>query len=260
MARRQQHFLRVASGIVGASLLLASCAESLVDINRNDIAAVNLEQGIHRRTASMGDLGTLRYTVAVPRLVSGKQYPLVIALHGAGPVVPFMSEGYLKGQAEPGLRELGAIIVAPDIPAASWLEPESEELITELVELIIELDRSWPIDPARIAVTGYSAGGIGAWFFTDRHPDLFSAGIPVAARPLVGDRSGSGASPLFVIHGAQDELFDVAEVETAVVEIRSRGVDVTLLVEPDYTHSQRSAYSEPLKSAVAWLQNEIWSP
>lgn len=241
-------------------LAVAGCdSGGLVDLNADDLALANMRQGIHRETVALGKGDVLRYTLAVPFLPSGKKVPLVMALHQGGQITPYFSEGYLKGQVEPALRDLGAIIVAPDIPAASWIDPLSEEVILEFIDQVLRLTRTWPVDPDRIVLTGYSAGGIGTWYLTNKHPEVFSAGLAVAADPLVGDRRGAEAVPLYIVHGGRDEVFDVSEVERAVADLQARGVTVRFVVAEDLSHTQVSSYVVPLRGAVSWLEEEIWA-
>ena len=237
---------------------VACDSNSLVELDEQDVAAANLIPGIHQRTVALSDGGVLRYTVSVPQLSSGVRAPLVVALHGGGAVYPFVSQDFLTDLVEPGLRDLKSIIVAPDIPTGSWIDPLSEEIVMEFIRLIKHFERSWPINPDRIVVTGYSAGGIGAWYLTVEHPDVFSAGIQIAAEPIVGDRRGPDAVPMYVIHGELDEVFDVDVVRAAVQELESRDVPVWLVVEPNVSHIGRAFYREPLKVAVAWLEESVW--
>lgn len=64
-------------------------------------------------TAPSGSL--LRYTLLVPPAYDGETpVPLVVALHYGGEVTPFYGGGMIETLVEPGLGQLGAIIVAPD--------------------------------------------------------------------------------------------------------------------------------------------------
>lgn len=264
MKRLQYPFSTLPAFMLGfCGLLLCGCGffseeEAGVQIGERDLLQIPLRQGFHRAEIDAGDAGTLRLSVAVPDLPAGQHVPLVIALHYApanfeGEIDPYYAEGYLQGLAEPGLRDLGAIIVAPDVPSGgNWLDANSRDVVLELIEAA---KVAWPIDPDRVVVTGYSMGGIGAWYMADIAPNVFSAGIPMGAMP-VGDFSGE--VPLFVIHGANDTLFDLGEVEATVAFMQNNGARVQLIVAPGLTHTQATAYVPFLQGAVVWLEEKIW--
>ena len=57
---------------------------------------------------------------------------------------------------------------------------------------------SYNIDKKRIAITGFSMGGAGAWYFADKYPDRFTAVIPVAGRPT--PYAAGWRLPVFAVH------------------------------------------------------------
>ena len=78
--------------------------------------------------------GYRRYTIAIPRGFTGeKPVPLILALHYAGHGIPFYGEMILQEMVKPAFEELEAIIVSPDCPAEFWHQPESEQLIFDLL-------------------------------------------------------------------------------------------------------------------------------
>jgi len=221
-------------------------------LSRDQLTRVRLLPGIHRDSVSLDNNLIWRYTVAVPNRRAGERVPFVMALHYAGRITPYFAEDYLKFLVEPALRDLGAIIVAPDAPGAAWVDPFSVEAVLQFIEAAKAV---WPIDPERVVVTGYSMGGIGTWFLHDQHSDVFSAGIPMAAEPI---GTQQGTLPLYVIHGRNDELVDLAPVELAVEALRTRGVPVELVVVEDRGHYEAFRYVDALRGAVAWLENTVF--
>lgn len=223
-------------------------------IRRDDVARVSLAEGIHQETIPAGDGRDLAFTLAVPARVQGERVPLVVALHyNDNATASELADIYLRTLAEPGLRDLGAIIFAPAVPGLTWTDPASEKAVMAFVEHALA---TWPIDPERVVVTGYSMGGVGTWFFTERRPDIFSAGIPMAGRPIGSLTSGV---PLYVIHGSQDELFDVSENEQAVRALQAVGVNAEIVIVDGLGHQQATAYVAPLREAVLWLQESVWA-
>jgi acetyl esterase/lipase len=222
-------------------------------LDRDALDRVRLQRGIHRDSVSLGNGAVLRFTIAVPPLPQGARVPFVMALHYAGRIHPYFAEDYLQYLVEPALRDLGAIIVAPDVPGPAWVDPYSVEAVLQFIDAAKAV---WPVDPERVVVTGYSMGGIGTWFLADQHSDKLSAGIPIAADPI---GTQQGTVPLYVIHGRDDELFDLATVEFAVADLRAKGVPVELVVVEDRGHYEAFRYVDALRGAVAWLENTVWN-
>jgi predicted peptidase len=196
----------------------------------------------------------MNYTLAVPELAPGAAVPLVVALHYAGSVRQHFAEEYLRILAEPGLRSLGAIIFAPDVLGPSWIEPLSEDAVVAFVRQAAE---AWPVDPDRVVVTGYSMGGFGAWYLSDKYGTVFSAAVPMAAEPFGSLR---GDVPTYIIHGTDDELFDVEFAERAFQELSARGVEVGLGIGEGLSHYQAGAYVPLLQEVVPWLTDTVWAP
>ena len=240
--------------IVGMLLLLIGCSSDISDIGDEvpeaSLEDMDLSAGVHQASLPLPVGGSFVFSYAVPSPAPepGDSIPLIIALHFAGG----NGNDYLVNLAEPGLRDLGGIIVAPNVLGTVWTNFLSENSVMGFIALAIE---DWPIDPDRVVVTGYSDGGIGTWYLTDRHPEVFSAGIPMASPP-VGSLEQRG--PLFVIHGAQDELFNVQTTIQAVDILRSNGTIVELRVPEALSHYEAYSYVETLREAVPWLQETIW--
>ena len=166
-------------------------------------------------------------------------------------MTPYYSMGFIRSLVVPGLKKLGAIIIAPDCPGDGWTDPISEGAVLALTEYAV---RHWPVDRRRVVVTGYSLGGIGSWFFASRHPEIFSAAVPVAGRP-VGDVDVR--VPIYAINGRRDEVIDIEPTRTAIESLRARGARVELIVVKGPTHYQTQAFVAPLKEAVVWLR-QLW--
>lgn len=240
--------------IVGLLLLLVGCSNAVSDVDDEvpeaSLDGLDLSAGIHQATLPLPVGGDFAFSYAVPSPAPapGDSVPLIIALHFAGG----NGEDYLVNLAEPGLRDLGGIIVAPNVLGTVWTNFLSENAVMGFISLALE---AWPIDPDRVVVTGYSDGGFGTWYLTDRHPEVFSAGIPMASHP-VGSLEQRG--PLFVIHGGQDELFSVQTTIQAVDILRSNGTIIELRVPEALSHYEAYSYVATLREGVPWLLDTIW--
>ena len=199
---------------------------------------------------------TSRLTLSLPPdIYDETASALVIALHYAGPITPFFGSSLLKNLVEPGLRELGAIIAAPDCQAGAWDNEISEAHILGLLDMLCD---SYPIDKRSVLLTGYSIGGIGTWYIAGRNQGKFSAALPMAANPPPGVIDINWTLPIYVIHGLQDELFPIQASRDVVTELSEQGVDITILEVDPASHFETGRFYPPLRSAVPWIRN-CWS-
>ncbi len=233
---------------------------------------------IQRQMLTLDDGSGVRYAIAVPDGYDGSEpVPLVLALHfGWGQALPpNYSAVFLEILVEPSLRDLGAIIVAPLCPARSWVDPESEKAV---LALLTHVRGAYRIDPERTAVTGFSLGGMGTWYFASRHPELFRAAIPMASVPMVAQTSESGAEtvqryresgnvewpadlvrmPIYIMHSRDDELIPIEPVERAAAELRALGGNVEFVaIDAGIGHHETPRYVPYLERAVPWLRS-VW--
>jgi predicted peptidase len=212
--------------------------------------------GIHEMTLANGQ----RYTIAIPAGYTGAEpVPLVMALHYSGTVTPFFGRGVLEGLVEPALRDLGAIIVAPDAAASNagagaWATEAGEAVVLHLMD---EMEATYNIDPAKTLLTGYSMGGMGSWYIGGRNQERFTAVLPMAGRPQADTTEIDWMIPLYVIHSRDDGLIDVGPTETAVGQLRWQGADVEFVVLEGVTHYDTELFVEPLREAVPWIER-VW--
>jgi len=125
----------------------------------------------------------IHYWLMSPETIDkGRQYPLVLALHGlAGNATAATELG------SPELRERYPCFVMAPVSTAEglWAEPFAEQnknaraTLPTALEAMDALIETHPIDPDRIYVTGQSMGGAGTYNATYYRPDVFAAAIPV---------------------------------------------------------------------------------
>ena len=210
-----------------------------------------LESGIHEMSLDNGQ----RYTIAIPESYTGAEpVPLIIALHYGGTVTPFYGRGVLEGLVEPALRELGAIIVAPDASVEPWASEAGEAAVLQVMD---EIEAAYNIDLARTLLTGYSMGGMGSWYIGGRNQERFTAVLPIAGRPQADTTEIDWMIPLYVIHSRDDELIDIAPTETAVSQLRFHGAEVELVVVEGISHYETSRFVGALHEAIPWIE-QVW--
>ena len=209
------------------------------------------KSGNHTDTFKRPDQPVVRYVISIPKgYTPSNAVPLVLALHFAGN--PNGAAERLFAQLiDPALKSLGAIIVAPESLGAGWESAANESAVMALLDAV---QASYTIDAKRIAVTGFSLGGVGTWVYAARHPDRFSAAIPVAGRPF--GPAGRWKTPAFVVHSRDDEVMPIEPTLARIKELQSSGVPVQFVELRGVSHYETSRFTDGLKRAVPWLKEQ----
>jgi predicted peptidase len=199
--------------------------------------------------------GNLRFSLTLPREYSEEpSRPLVLALHFAGHGSPFYGKLILTELVEPALRELGAIIVAPDCTGPDWTHSQSEK---DVFTILNHIHETYTIDPDRILITGYSMGGVGAWYLAARHQEIFSAAIIMAGTPPPNITDVDWQIPILIIQSRGDELMPLQPTEIAVQQLKSAGVEADLILLEGVTHFETWRYTVPLRASIPWI-HKAW--
>lgn len=154
----------------------------------------------------------MRYNLFSPKTEEGKQYPLVIYLHGAGergenPRDALLNSGAVEFAAGSFQKKHPCFVFAPQCPLEkTWNMPEYCELIAKAA---LNLPTEYPIDVNRIYITGLSMGGLGTWSLISLYPHLFAAAMPVcgAGDPFIV--KNAKFVPTWAFHAADDPVVAV---------------------------------------------------
>jgi predicted peptidase len=208
-----------------------------------------------RRTFVTQDNQRILYGLSVPPgYDAAAPRPLVLALHPGGERTPYYGLLFLGTVVSPALRDLGAIIVAPDCPTRAWSDPGAE---TAVLELVRQIRKEYAVDSRRILVTGFSLGGRGTWFMSARHPDVFTAAIPIAGSSGEEPLDRLGKIPTYVIHSRDDEVVPFAPDERVTLELEKLGRPVRFEALAGVSHYNMGAYVPALTRAGRWVR-ERW--
>lgn len=164
-------------------------------------------QAEHAAKAIPLDGKTLRYDFTVFGQAPATGRSLVLSLHGGGEAAPSVNDQQWDNQK--GLYSLEeGIYVAPRAPTNTWNlwhEAHIDPMFERLIENFIVLEG---VDPNRVYVMGYSAGGDGVYQLGPRMADHWAAASAMAGHP-------NEAKPFslrnigFTIHvGGNDTAFD----------------------------------------------------
>ena len=156
-------------------------------------------------------------------LDSAKPAPLIVALHGAGGIATQMLD-LLAIQAE----RQGMIVLAPESRGSTWdgirggYGPDVA-FIDRALTKIFQLQR---IDPARIALSGFSDGASYALSLGVINGELFDH-ILAFSPGFMAPTSTADTPRIFISHGVHDEVLPIDPCSRRIVPtLRQAGYDV----------------------------------
>jgi predicted peptidase len=172
---------------------------------------------------------------------SQRQWPLIVFLHGSG------ERGYdpqrLTSIGLPQIlqerSDVPFVVVSPQLPPGDGWNDKGE-MIAALSD---ELEMQYAIDPQRVYLTGFSLGGFGTWALGLNSPHRFAALAPVAggweksSDAVPANICDLATKPIWVFHGAQDEIVKPAQSEVLVEALRACGSEVRYTLFPKATHA-----------------------
>jgi phospholipase/carboxylesterase len=180
-------------------------------------AQVDPASGIWRYDAE-GARGA--YTCYVPESYrADRPWPLLLTLHGgSGNDEDFVWTwlNYAKSR--------GYLLVSAKSFGPTWFPWDAPSLMF----ILDEIQTRYHVDPERILLTGLSDGGSFSYEVGFAWPERF-AGLAVVAGILRPHQRSTQANhlPVYVAHGAQDQLFPVAYIRLVVDKLREWGHNVT---------------------------------
>lgn len=222
---------------------------------------------------------TLLYRIQWPlHYKPGKQYPLVLMLHGAGERghdnnAQLVWGADLFANAR-NRKKFPAIVIFPQCPEkTTWARIERKESsgksgwsnllfdsekpptppLSLVMALLDSMLSSGKVDPARVYVGGLSMGGMGTFEILWRKAGLFAAAMPICGGgdpEKVGTYAGKTA--VWVFHGDSDPVVPVSNSRTMVDAYKKAGVEHRYTEYPGVQHdSWKNAFGEP--ELLKWL-------
>jgi dienelactone hydrolase len=193
---------------------------------------------------------TFRYGLFVPLSYQpNKSFALVICLHGAG----FTGEAYLE-RWQTRLDD-AYIVACPTLPQGNWWTREAEDVVLATLRAV---QSRYHVDPNRIFLTGMSNGGIGVYLIGSHHATLFAGLAPMAGGlddVLLPFLENLRQTPVYLIHGIQDQIMPVELSRTIAHELTRLGYPFTYR-EHNRTHPVAGGHyfpREELPDLVAWF-------
>jgi len=196
---------------------------------------------------------SMRYTLFIPSQIprDGTQ-GLALVLHYGGQPSGFYGRALLEQLFLPTYSMLGAVMVAPVSMGGDWSSLANEQAVLELFAMI---ETSYNTDFARRLITGYSMGGVGTWHIISRHPEYFSAAIPISGFRCIPDKICD--TPIFALHSRADSIFDFKQLEDLIDSLVSNGCNAKVDFIDDIGHYNIPAFAPLLERTIPWL-DRIW--
>ncbi|WP_299727337.1 prolyl oligopeptidase family serine peptidase [uncultured Tateyamaria sp.] len=160
------------------------------------------------------EIGARHYRIAMPEGVSGSVGAIVFAHGYRG-----SARGVMRNM---GLRrmvaDMGLALIAPKSARDDWDIPgaPSDMASTGALEMayfeavIADAAARFAIDPERIMMSGFSAGGMVTWELACQRPDLFAGFAPVSGTFWQGPPAACAAPASVIhIHGTTDRTVPI---------------------------------------------------
>ena len=112
--------------------------------------------------------------------------------------------------------------------------------------------QKYQVDPQRVYLTGLSLGGYGTWSLASRYPKRFAAIVPICGGGRESAMEPLKDLPVWVFHGAKDEIVSINESERLVEALQAIDGNVKFTVYPEADHDAwTETYNNP--QLYQWL-------
>ena len=165
-----------------------------------------------------------RYRIFVPPRTQTGRRGLLLVLHQlGGSAARFEQQSGLDRRA----AAADAVVVYADGLGHSWdagtccgyAVRHRVDDVRFLTRVVADVERRVPIDPARIAVTGFSNGALMSYRLLCERPDVFSVAVVVAG-DVVGPRCNPAAPvSMLHVHGGRDGIIPLSGEPTSPLTV-----------------------------------------
>ena len=168
---------------------------------------------------------TFNFVEYVPENYNGEKLPLIIQLHGAGERGDTLDD--LKIVTLHGFsnhiqnKEIPCRFLMPQCPKNTFWAAKVESIL----KFVEDVKKAFPTDLNKIYLTGLSMGGFGTWFTAMASPDTFTAIAPVCGGCMDWNAEVMNM-PIWVWHGADDNIVNVVYSDLMVEALKTNGKDV----------------------------------
>lgn len=186
-----------------------------------------------------------------------KRYPLVIMLHGSGSnhrlaLRRVFGKSNADGETDveatryfPEWKDVEYIVVSPYARGTMGYQGVAEQ---DVLDVLADVKKRFPVDEDRIYLTGLSMGGGGTLWIGLTHPDIWAAMAPVCPAPPNGtiDLAPNALTiPMHFFHGDADQAVNVSVSRDWTKKLKDLGTSVEYTEYPGVGHnSWEKAYAD----------------
>lgn len=210
------------------------------------LATVGFAQADNQKPQSFETEVTLkvgyRFLLSLPEgyeTASGKTWPLVVFLHGAGERGEDLE--LLKKHGPPKLlaagKKFGAIIASLQCEPKQVWNAHGVKAVTDHLAATLRVDKN------RIYLTGLSLGGYGTWETAMEYPETYAAIAPICGGAGVRWTMAERIKhlPTWIFHGDADKAVPVENSHKIHDALLKAGAPVKLTIYPGVGHDSWTA-------------------
>jgi phospholipase/carboxylesterase len=212
---------------------------------------------------------SLLYTAHIP--AGEGPFPAIIALHGwgasahdllglapllhGGRAVTLCPQGSVTVPFGGGQYGYGWFQLHPGMPPDIEAFQHAAAALREFIDMALA---RYPVDPARVVVTGFSQGGMMAYELALRQPSRFaglaalSSWFPAPLAETLPKLPEHEGFPVLILHGTQDDRIEVERARESREALRPYGISLTYR-EFDMRHEIRQ---DALRVLLQWLDQK----
>lgn len=251
----------------------ADRALALLGAERMRAVSASAAEAVAAKQITIGDKTLKWESKTFGNAAPGKR-SLWISMHGGGNAEPAVNDQQWRNQIR--LYEPAeGIYLAPRAPTDTWNlwhEGHIDPLFQQLIDAQVAING---VDPNRVYLMGYSAGGDGVWQLAPRMADRFAAAAMMAGHPNESSVLGLRNLPFAIFMGAADAAYDrnkIAADKTAELD-RLHAADPAGYVHmsriyPGLPHWMNRKDAEalpwmagftrdPWPKRIVWLQDDV---
>ena len=220
-------------------------------------SSLSLKAQLAKKYAGYGEYyyKGLRYGLFMPAGYDPKKsYPLIVYMHGSRDTV----SRDLGWYQQPVQREHPCFVLTPKCEVSdqgwgnTWKDGHTAATAKTL-SLVDSLVRHYPIDVNRLYIYGISMGGFGVFSVLAKEKGKFAAAYSVCGGSDVAAAGKLTGTPLWIFHGAIDDIVPVSLSRDPYKEIiRLGGKTVRYTEYPGVKHNSWENVSQE-KSLSKWL-------